>query len=243
LYTIPVNEAFDKETECPYCAMLEKLNNDALDFTLGPSYMEDDVRMETNRLGFCGKHVKEMYVRGNRLGLALMLKTHSDDVIEKIEKMQKGYKPGKTGLFSKKEEAPLNSYIDKVSSTCFICNKVDDMFKRFVSTSLILYGRDENFRRKVASCKGYCLEHYNLLLKEAPKVLSGRYLEDFASDMNKTFISGLKRVNEDLSWFIDKFDYRYVNEPWKNSKDSLQRMALKLESVSVEPGEEGKKAD
>ena len=45
LYTIPVNEAFALDCECPVCAMHHKLKEDALDFTLGPSYMEDDIRM------------------------------------------------------------------------------------------------------------------------------------------------------------------------------------------------------
>ena len=60
LYTIPVNEAFARDCECPVCAMYHKLKEDALDFTLGPSYMEDDIRMVTDKVGFCKEHVKEL---------------------------------------------------------------------------------------------------------------------------------------------------------------------------------------
>ena len=56
LYTIPVNEAFDEKTECPICSMYHSIEEGALDFTLGPSYMEDDVRMVTDRIGFCDRH-------------------------------------------------------------------------------------------------------------------------------------------------------------------------------------------
>ena len=35
LYTIPVNDAFDTDCECPVSAMYMKLENDALDYTLG----------------------------------------------------------------------------------------------------------------------------------------------------------------------------------------------------------------
>ena len=42
LYTIPVNDIFDKPCECPVCAMKLKLENDAVAFAMGPSYMEDD---------------------------------------------------------------------------------------------------------------------------------------------------------------------------------------------------------
>ena len=30
-------------------------------------------------------------------------------------------------------------------------------------------------------------------------------------------------LNEDISWFCKKFDYRYDEEPWYNSKDAVER--------------------
>lgn len=58
LYTIPVNDAFAVDCECPVCSMYDSLEKDAIEFTMGPSYMEDDIRMETNKIGFCTHHVK-----------------------------------------------------------------------------------------------------------------------------------------------------------------------------------------
>ena len=101
LYTIPVNEAFALDCECPVCAMHHKLKEDALDFTLGPSYMEDDIRMVTDKVGFCKEHVQQLYNKQNRLGLALMLKTHADKTIRDTSKLVKNYKPAKPGLFKR----------------------------------------------------------------------------------------------------------------------------------------------
>ena len=78
LYTIPVNEAFEAESECAVCTMYRSLEQDAVEFTMGPSYMEDDVRIATNRLGFCEAHIKQLYKKQNRLGLALMMLSHMD---------------------------------------------------------------------------------------------------------------------------------------------------------------------
>ena len=78
LYTIPVNEAFDAESECPICFIKNKLLKDAIEYTMGTSYMEDFVRMETDKDGFCSLHLPLLYENQNRLGLALMLKTHMD---------------------------------------------------------------------------------------------------------------------------------------------------------------------
>ena len=44
----------------------------------------------------------------------------------------------------------------------------------------------------------------------------------------------MKRVNEDISWFIDKFDYRNQDAPWKNSKDALPRGIIKTGHTMVE---------
>ena len=68
LYTIPVNDAFAVDCECPVCSMYDSLERDAIEFTMGPSYMEDDIRMETNKIGFCSHHVKQLYKHQNRLG-------------------------------------------------------------------------------------------------------------------------------------------------------------------------------
>ena len=78
LYTIPINDAFAMDSECPICAMKTILENNAVEFTMGPSYMEDDIRMETDRMGFCKAHMKMVFDQNNKLGLALVLKTHID---------------------------------------------------------------------------------------------------------------------------------------------------------------------
>ena len=86
IYTIPVNDGFNVDSECPVCVMVEELEKDTIDFAMGPSYMEDDVRGETSRLGFCPKHVKDLYAHQNRLGLALIMQSHMAKVVKEVEK-------------------------------------------------------------------------------------------------------------------------------------------------------------
>ena len=54
LFTIPVNEAFEAEDECPFCFLERKNEQEMLDFVLGSaaSYMESDVREKTDQKGF-----------------------------------------------------------------------------------------------------------------------------------------------------------------------------------------------
>lgn len=86
LYSIPVNDAFNSECECPICAMYKTLEDDAVDYTMGPSYMEDDTRAMTDELGFCDKHIRMVYHKDNRLGMAWVMKTHFDKTINDVRK-------------------------------------------------------------------------------------------------------------------------------------------------------------
>lgn len=233
LYTIPVNDEFDKDCECPVCEMYRSLQNAAIDFTMGPSYMEDDIRMETNKTGFCDKHVRLLYQNQNRLGLALILQTHTERVIKNVEKLAKGGHAG-GGLFRKKETSDVKAYMDGLDASCYICSRMANTFERYLVTVFYLYDTDEAFRRKLAACKGFCNRHYALLYELAPKHLSGKQCEEFRNVLNKVYLENLKRVRDDLEWFVDKFDYRYVNEPWKNSKDALQRTIQKLNSIPAD---------
>ena len=78
LYTIPLNDAMNAQDECPFCFIERNVEQDLLDFVLGSgsSYMESDVREDTDREGFCREHFKKMFDYGNTLGNAWILKTH-----------------------------------------------------------------------------------------------------------------------------------------------------------------------
>ena len=89
IYTIPVNEAFEESAAdascgCPFCRLFNKLEDDELDLILGASMMEPDVRIQTNREGFCRTHYDMMFVRKNRLGMALTLESHLAELTDEI---------------------------------------------------------------------------------------------------------------------------------------------------------------
>ena len=89
IYTIPVNEAFEKSMDegshvCPFCIMYNRLEANELDLILGASMMEPDVRIKTNELGFCDEHLGLMFGRGKRLQLTLMLESHLNEIADDI---------------------------------------------------------------------------------------------------------------------------------------------------------------
>lgn len=234
LYTIPVNDAFNEPCECPLCKIYDNLEQESIDFMLGPSYMEDDIRMETNKTGFCTKHIKQLYDRQNRLGIALMLHTHMKHTGEHIEKMAKSCNSSKKSLFGKKEKSPLIDYIKEIENSCYICNRIENVFDRYIKTVIHCYTHDDDFKKKFNESKGYCTKHYGMLYEYAEKTLNSSALNNFISDLNDIYINNFKCVTDELEWFIDKFDYKNENEPWKNSKDAIQRSILKTNGLFIE---------
>ncbi len=230
LFTIPVNDAFDEKCECPLCSLYKKLEADAIEFTMGPSYMEDDNREVTDRLGFCKRHVSMLYANKNRLGLALMLNTHMNKVSKELSEAARKGTP-KAGLLApKKDKPPVVEYIERLNSSCFVCDRINLNFPRYIDTIFYLWKKDESFREKLKGCSGFCVAHYGVLYDEGRKKLGQKAYDEFIEALNKVFFENYDRVNSDVSWFIDKYDYRNKDADWKNSKDAIPRAIIKTDS-------------
>ena len=74
-------------------------------------------------------------------------------------------------------------------------------------------------------------------MSSAANSLKGDMLDEFIKTTNSLYIENMKRVRDDVEWFINKFDHKYIDEPWKNAKDSLVRAMIKDGSyIADEPG-------
>lgn len=234
LYTIPVNDAFEADCECPVCLMNKELEQNAIEYTMGPSYMEDDNRAMTDKLGFCSHHVKMLYADKNKLGLALMLKTHTDKTIKDLKALSQNKTVASGGLFKKSYASSVTDYINSLNDSCFICERMEGTFKRYIDTIFHLWKKDAEFRNKFKACKGFCTKHYGILYEYGASKLSKNDYNDFLMALNQVYFDNMERVNGDIGWFIDKFDYRYKDEPWKNAKDSLPRGIIKTNSSIID---------
>ena len=97
LYTIPLNDAVNENDECPFCFIERKLEQDMINFVLGSSssYMESDIREQTDKIGFCRTHMKKMFDYGNTLGNSLILKTHYQKLQKEFQEQVKHFTHGK----------------------------------------------------------------------------------------------------------------------------------------------------
>ena len=237
LYTIPLNDAMNENDECPFCFLERKLLEKTMDFVLGDSssYMESDMRDKTDKAGFCRLHTKMMFDYGNALGNGLILQTHLNKVRGELHQVLEGYKPSGKGSLMKRitgkkseGENPVLAWAKKRDRSCFICKQLEEEFACYTATFFFMYKKDEAFRKKAKECKGFCIPHFGVLMDEAERELSGAQLADFTASMQQVMEKNLERIEEELTWFVDKFDYRNKDADWKNSKDALQRTMQKL---------------
>ena len=224
IYTIPVNEAFeasaaDPACGCPLCAIYRKLEENELDLILGASMMEPDVRIKTNEQGFCRLHYDLMFTRKNRLGMALTLESH-------LKELQSDIKEGAFGTPGKK---PL-ARITELEGNCYVCRRIAFYFEHMAETVVFLWDSDEDFGPKFRAQPYFCLPHYRKLLEYGQKRLSKKQLSAFTAECGKIVNDYMTTLTDDVSWFCKKFDYRYDEEPWYNSKDSVERAIKFLRS-------------
>ena len=229
IYTIPVNDAFDSGAECPICFMYRELQKYAVEFIMDTAYMEDDIRMETDEKGFCEKHLSMMAAEKNRLGLALILKTHLDR--QKKECLKVAAKPIKASSLFKKESSALSAWAKNANERCYICDRIGGLYPLYLDSVLYLYKKEADFRKKYAECKGFCQKHFGELIEKGQDTLPQKELEEFTGLTVKLYTDNLQRLSDDLDWFCDKFDYRYHDAPWKNSKDAIERGMVKTNGI------------
>lgn len=240
LYTIPLMDAFREQDECPFCYIHRSLEQHAIDFTLGAgaSYMEDDIRFQTDKFGFCREHYKKMFTYGNRLGSALILETHlkkfSKDLKAQLDSYASGDKPSLLGRLKKTAPSPdakLNSvsaWIQKQNKSCYICDQIQTTYERYLATFFELFKRNENeFMELLKNGKGFCVPHFGDILSGAERYLNEKDQVRLREILFPKMIENLDRITGDLEWFEKKFDYQFKDADWKNSKDAVQRAMQK----------------
>ncbi|MBR0365217.1 MAG: ABC transporter substrate-binding protein [Clostridia bacterium] len=235
IYTIPVNEAYDKDCECPLCELEKQLEHEAIEYALGAAMMEPDYRVESNEKGYCNRHFSQMFDAKNKLPLALVLETHLMELRKKLDGLQKtasAAAAGKSGLFKKNTAAELaasemaNTF-GKVECECMVCQKINRTTERYIDVLLYMWANEDEFRAKFDRSKGVCLKHFKMLCEAAPKSIkadAGKFLAALAQKEK----AELDRIQDDIHRFTLKFDYRNKDMEWGTAQDAPLRTIEKI---------------
>lgn len=210
---IRIYESFEKKEKCALCRSIEEFENQVLNSISTDLVMDLDFFPKFgDEYTFCDYHMSKMEDMRDKLGMAIMLKKLITLEIRRMESGQPENKSSK--LFMKKSH-------DK---KCFVCEKVNiKSMNSDISITLDLWKNKESFRENFRKQEYFCFKHNRLLINEAKSKLSKKEFQVFREEITNVQMKYCKDLENDLEWFINKFDYRYSNEPWYNSKDSIYR--------------------
>jgi len=210
IYTIPINETFDRLDGCPLCRLRADLEKAALDYVLGAAMMEPDVRLRTNALGFCREHYDAMLGMKNRLGLALILESHLEQVRLLLRAPEEA---PKRRLGGKKAADSLGDALGRAAGSCFICDRVHGFMEKYLSNVIYLWKSDAAFREKLGRQPFFCLEHAGALLEAGEQSLSGGKFQAFSQEVLSVVSRRAAALAEDLGGFTRSFDHRFAGQP------------------------------
>lgn len=233
LYTIELTDALKSGDECPFCYLERKLEQTAIEFVLGSSYMESDIREQTDQKGFCRNHTKKMFDYGNSLGNAWILKSRMEFLRKGLGKQMDAFTPEKTSMLDKwkKKDSSgtcVSQWIREEESHCYICERVKETYGRVLQTFVHQVKHDADFLTMIQESKGFCIHHFADLVDVCEKNLELKEKEALFPVLFGQMGAELNRIQEDIDWLIEKYDYRNADQDWKNSKDALPRTMQKM---------------
>ncbi len=209
---IPVGEIFEERDGCPVCRLRNTLETRAVEYITGAAMMEPDIRIETNRLGFCITHYRMMLRQRNRLGVALILESHLEETQKQVF----------AGVLPSARRQAKNAA--KKTDTCFVCTKVDEAMDKMLDTVCRTWEQQADFRRLFEQQPYLCLPHFSALVAASQEAMSKKEQPYFAKAAAALAENYMKELRGDIRHFADMYDYRNgENADWGNSRDAVER--------------------
>lgn len=222
--TIPVSEVFEENDGCPICRMKRTVEEHIVSYIMGAAMMEPDVRIETNKAGFCPEHYTQMLSHRGRLALALMLESHLSEV-------EKNIFAGKfLNAPSKKAQKA-----GKLNCSCFICEKINWGMERMIETVFRCYENEKDFRNLFDNQNMFCMPHFEMLMTSESKKVLKKYSHEFETSLSSIMSKYVKTLSGNISNYCKMYNYQNSAEncDWDNSKDAVERSIAFLSGLDV----------
>ena len=223
--TIPITDLFTDTEGCPICRMYSMLEEQYVEFITGDAMMAPDVRVQTNKTGFCHRHFSMMVNHGPRLSNALLLQTHIDEMRKKAFPKKNTDAPDKKMIAAIREN----------KHTCYLCDRIGRDILHLLATVYVQYGQDEKLRTQYKAQDFICLDHYALIMANFnKKAMDKKTAGDFFEATNALSKGYMDTLYDDVTHFTTMFDYRNQGKDYKNSKDAIERSVRFLTSYPVD---------
>ncbi len=228
--TIPVWDAVKAKCGCPLCYLRTDIEEKDVDRFLGGSVMDPDTRIRVNEKGFCRRHHKMLYARQNRLGHALMMDSCMIETSARfIRIMDEAARPnGAKRTFrlpGMKRGGEGDSALEKLralSSSCVLCDSIEENLRRYRYTIAYLFKTDRAFREAFPEM-GFCLDCIPPLVEMAGEELSGEDMRALLAALKEGTGKLLAEEEKNLKNFTLLFDYRNAGKTIEGTKGALEK--------------------
>ena len=105
---------------------------------------------------------------------------------------------------------------------------------RYVDNLIYIWKTQPDFKTKYSSKKGFCLPHFAIILDYASKNLSAKDFSDFFEISIKMQIESQNGIYQDISSFVNLFDYNSDKNPSPDVKNAINNTIQKYSGLSAE---------
>jgi hypothetical protein len=223
-----VHDAYARGGECPFCDLEEAAESTYLKSFQHSRVMEPNVRVQTNRVGFCPGHYRKLYDGENKLGLSLVVHTHLQNVIQQVGMALDALAKAMDGRKVKENLPAAAAPITAVRRSCFICDLLIADMDRYAFTVLYLWSRDPSFSIVFRASRGFCLPHFMVVLKEASKSMRVDRIKGWLVETIPLMKGSLDRLDGDLLAFTQLHQAGNASPGTEDERTALARTLQKL---------------
>ena len=174
--------------------MESMLEEQYVKFITGDAMMEPNIRIETNKKGFCHRHFSQMFEKGQKLPNALILESHLQEIIDNdMPKKLKG-KPDKKQL----------EVIKKRLDSCYVCDRIEWDMHHFCDTIFVEWAKGEAFYKLYNEQPFICFKHYDFIMNVATQKskLPSKLLPQFYAEtagLTKKYLLSLSGIGDKVA--------------------------------------------
>ncbi len=210
---------------CAICTLVLRDTDSFLDSLLYERVMELETHQAFRaRRGLCNEHSWQLLrYKGGALGIAVLYQATLDEVLKALEQpAAERLQPGFARRFAGSADPGGKAVAQRLSATddCSACKLLAESEARYVDTFSQHIG-DERLQQTYSDSDSLCLPHFRLV---AGKVRATSDLQQLVG-MQKAIWNRLKN---ELAIFIDKNDYRQLNEKMGPEGDSWKRAIAQM---------------
>jgi len=236
LHTFELWDAFEAKTDCPICDIQSNVEKSYISGLFRDMAMDSQFCSYLKDYRFCSWHLSSLFNYRDKFGLALIINKMLSIEIAELEAdpiCESDIETQRTAFQAWIEKfitpaAPKSYKKDEKQRNCHLCSHIEERVEDYILTLIELWKNNLQFRALYYVGNGFCHQHFNQIIKNAKKQLKDEELDNFLYTTFRIQRESMKKLNEELQWFIKKFNYHYNDKPWGSSKDSLLRCISKM---------------